>query len=211
LKTLTIEQKLWQTGIQTIAGIDEVGRGPLAGPVFACAVIFKPDYFLDGVKDSKKLSEKNRVLLSRELRKNAVTFSIGISDEKEIDKINIRQATFLAMKRALEKLTIEPMYVLVDGENIPDLRFPSSGIIKGDQRSFTISAASIIAKVERDNYMKNLDVEFPVYHFAKNKGYGTQEHIAALKMNGICQYHRKSFLSKILGANFKSGFKEIKK
>lgn len=195
---LSYEKKLWQQGYNFIAGIDEVGRGPLAGAVYACAIIFKKEIFIPEVRDSKKLSEKKRELLFELIRENAVSFAIGTANEKEIDTINIRQSTFLAMRRAVEGLKIQPDYLVVDGFDLPESNIPSEGIIKGDDKSFTIAAASIIAKVSRDAYMKDLDKKYPNYKFAKNKGYGTKEHIEAIKKYGITPVHRKSFLTKIV-------------
>jgi ribonuclease HII len=195
---LLFENKLWQEGFKFIAGIDETGRGPLAGPVYACAIIFKKDLIIPEVKDSKKISEKKREVLFDLIKKNAVSYAIGIASEKEIDTINIRQATFLAMHRAIEGLSRKPDYLLIDGFNLPDSNIPSEGIIKGDDKSFTIAAASIMAKVSRDAYMKDLDKKYPNYKFAKNKGYGTREHIEAIKKYGVTQVHRKSFLKNVI-------------
>lgn len=195
---LIYEKKLWKQGYHFIAGIDEAGRGPLAGSVYACAIIFKKDFIINEVRDSKKLSEKKRDLLFGLIKKNALAFAIGIASEKEIDKINIRQASFLAMNRAVANLQLKPDYLLIDGFGLPDSDVPSQGIIKGDDMSFTIAAASIIAKVSRDVYMKDLDKKYPQYKFAKNKGYGTKEHIEAIKKYGITPVHRKSFLTKII-------------
>lgn len=195
---LKYEKKLWQQGFNTIAGIDEVGRGPLAGAVYACAIIFKKDFMIHEVQDSKKLSEIKRELLFEIIKENAISFAIGTASEQEIDTINIRQATFIAMQRAIDRLSVKPDCLLIDGFDLPDSNIPSKGIIKGDDKSFTIAAASIIAKVTRDAYMKNLDKKFPNYKFAKNKGYGTKEHIEAIKKYGITPIHRKSFLKKII-------------
>jgi ribonuclease HII len=195
---LIYEKKLWQQGYQFVAGIDEVGRGPLAGAVYACAIIFEKDLIIPEVQDSKKLSEKKRKLLFDLIKENAVSYAIGTASEKEIDTINIRQASFLAMRRAVEGLNVKPDYLLVDGFDLPDSKLPSEGIIKGDDKSFTIAAASIIAKVSRDAYMKDLDKKYPNYKFAINKGYGTKEHIEAIKKYGITPVHRKTFLTKII-------------
>jgi ribonuclease HII len=195
---LVYENKLWGQNLDNLAGIDEVGRGPLAGPVVACAVIFDKSFYHPDVKDSKQLSHKRREQLSAILRINARAFSIAQASESEIDRINIRQASFLAMRRAVAGLQVSPDYLLIDGEKLPECTIPSQGIIKGDQLSFSISAASIIAKVARDRLMQELDREYPYYKFAQNKGYGTREHIQALKTQGPSPYHRKSFLTKIL-------------
>ena len=197
-KNLAIEQNIWQAGYRFLAGIDEVGRGPLAGPVFACAVIFDPTFYHADVRDSKQLVKGKRESLAEILRNKALDCGIGHASVTEIDEINIRQATFKAMHRALAALTVSPDYLLIDGENLPDAPCPSQGIIRGDVDSFTISAASIIAKVARDKYMQKLDQVYPVYKFAKNKGYGTAEHIDALHTKGPSPYHRKTFLTKIL-------------
>jgi ribonuclease HII len=198
LHRLEIEKQLWNKGNNFIAGIDEVGRGPLAGPVFACAVIFKRDFFLKEVRDSKKTSSQQRECLAPLLQEMALSWAIGTASVQEIDQINIRQATFLAMRRAVESLKIKPDYLLVDGENLTHPPYNSMGVIHGDQISFTIGAASIIAKVERDNFMMKLDDSYPYYKFAKNKGYGTAEHIKILKQIGPSPQHRISFLTRIL-------------
>lgn len=195
---LKIEKQLWNKGINFIAGIDEVGRGPLAGPVFACAVIFERNFFLKEVRDSKKTSSQQREFLAPLLQKVALSWAIGTASVQEIDQINIRQATFLAMRRAVETLKIKPDYLLVDGEDLPHPPYNSMGVIHGDQISFTIGAASIIAKVERDKFMMKLDDSYPNYKFAKNKGYGTAEHIRVLKQIGPSPHHRNSFLTRIL-------------
>ena len=195
---LAYERKLWYKGYSIIAGIDEAGRGPLAGSVYAAAIIFEKEFIIPEVKDSKKLSEKKRELLFALIKENAISYAIGIASEKEIDEINIRQASILAMQRAVKVLNIKPDFLLVDGFDLPDSNIPSEGIIKGDDKSFTIAAASIIAKVSRDAYMKDLDKKYPNYKFAKNKGYGTKEHIEAIKKYGITPVHRKSFLTRII-------------
>lgn len=194
---LFFEKQLWQKGYSAIAGIDEVGRGPLAGPVYACAVIFHRSYFQAGVRDSKKVSEKKRIILSNLLTGHALSWAIGQASVAEIDEMNIRQATFLAMKRAVKGLQIPADYLLIDGEEIPGVSLPMTALIKGDARSFTIGAASIIAKVKRDTYMLHLDRVYPSYGFKTNKGYGTAEHIRALKLHGVTPYHRNTFLKKI--------------
>jgi ribonuclease HII len=195
---LTYEKKLWMQGYQFIAGIDEAGRGPLAGTVYACVIIFNKDFLNPDVQDSKKLSEKKREALFKVIKENAVSYAIGTASEIEIDTINIRQATFIAMQRAIDRLSVKPDYLLIDGFDLPDSNIPSKGIIKGDDKSFTIAAASIMAKVTRDAYMIDLDKKYPNYKFAKNKGYGTKEHIEAIKKYGITPIHRKSFLKKII-------------
>ncbi len=197
LNRLLIERELWEQGYVHIAGIDEVGRGPLAGPVYACAVIFRSDFYHHEVRDSKRLTSGKREELAQILIKEAISYGVGTASPAEIDKIDIRQATFLAMHRALGELKVKPDYLLVDGEKLPDTKYPVQGIIGGDDKSFTIGAASIIAKVTRDAFMIDLDKKYPYYKFAKNKGYGTKEHIQAIKEYGVTPIHRKSFLSKI--------------
>ena len=173
--------------------MDEAGRGPLAGPVFAAAVILPRKRSIDGLNDSKKLSEKKRNLLADEIKRRSIAWSIGISDVNEIDSINILQASLLAMQRAIENLDIMPQLILVDGVHAPDIDIPTKTIIKGDQIKKSIMAASIIAKVSRDNYMKNLDDKFPNYGFKQHKGYPTKFHLEALKLYGITKEHRLSF------------------
>ncbi len=197
IEQLKFESDLWKAGYQFIAGVDEVGRGPLAGPVTACAVIFHKDYYLEEVKDSKKLSPAKREYLANILKEHALCWELGSASVAEIEKFNIRQATFIAMRRAIDSLKTKPEFILIDGEDLPQSACSSKVIIKGDILSFTISAASIIAKVNRDAYMQSIDREFPVYKFAKNKGYGTAEHIEALKKYGPSLYHRQSFLGRI--------------
>jgi len=188
-----MERTLWAKNIEHVAGVDEAGRGPLAGPVVAAAVIFPKEFILDGVDDSKKLSARKREELFIMISQQAISIGIGIIDHKVIDRINILKATHAAMRRALENLTIKPDYVLVDGNtfNHDTLRFQN--IIGGDAKSFTIAAASIIAKVTRDRLMCELDICFPQYGFARHKGYGTPQHIEAIRTFGICEIHRKSF------------------
>ena len=187
-----------------IAGVDEVGRGPLAGPVVACAIIMPNGLFIEGVKDSKKLSEKKRTILDQKIRQEAIAIGIGVVDEKTIDKINIKQATRLAMKMAVENLvdnskySIAPNIVLIDAENI-DIDIKQISIIKGDDRCYPIACASIVAKVYRDSLFENLETLYPGYEFYKNKGYGTKKHREAILEIGITPIHRKSFLKKILG------------
>ena len=198
INRLAIENEIWESGYSKIAGIDEVGRGPLAGPVYACAVIFPKYFFIEEVRDSKLLSEKKRLEILPILKNESITWGIGTATPEEIDTINIRQATLLAMQRAIEKLKLKPNYILVDGRDIPKIKYPAKSVIGGDDKSFTIAAASIIAKVARDAFMIDLDKKYPNYKFAKNKGYGTKEHIEAIKEYGATLFHRKSFLSKIL-------------
>lgn len=188
-----------QNGYAVICGIDEAGRGPLAGPVFAAAVILPDHHGIEGLNDSKKLSEKKRELLFDEIIKTAVSYSIAFATEQEIDEINILQATFLAMKRACDGLAVRPEFALVDGNRMPPLDVPAQTVIKGDALSASIAAASILAKVSRDRLLYELDKLYPQYQFAKHKGYGTKLHVELLKQYGPCPIHRRTFLKKILG------------
>jgi len=176
-----------------IAGVDEVGRGPLAGPVVTAAVILDPDNPIIGLNDSKKLSEKKRELLAIEIREKALAWCIGRSEIEEIDQINILQATMVAMQRAVAGLSIKPTRVLVDGNRTPDFSIPAEAIIKGDGKIAEISAASIIAKVYRDHEMCEMDDHYPGYGFSRHKGYPTRHHLAAIETLGVCEIHRKSF------------------
>ena len=188
--------------LKLIAGIDEAGRGPWAGPVVSAVVILNEKNIPDGLNDSKKLSEKKRLSLYSSIY-NFHFVGVGISSIEEIDSMNVLQATFLSMKRAVEDLNPQPEYILVDGNLDPGLNFKTKCIIKGDSISISIAAASVIAKVTRDNLMLKLDKEFPNYNWKKNKGYGTAEHRNALELHGPCKYHRKSFspINKMLGVN----------
>jgi len=190
------------SSIGFIAGVDEAGRGPLAGPVIAAAVIFSPDVFIEGVNDSKKLSEKKRDELFPIIIDKALCFAYDIISNKTIDEINILKSSLLAMKNAVESLKIKPDLVLIDGNKTFDSSLNKKAIVKGDSKSFSIAAASIIAKVLRDKLMIDLHEEYPAYNWLKNKGYPTKEHIAAIKENGVTPFHRKSFLKKILGEQF---------
>lgn len=176
-----------------IAGVDEVGRGPLAGPVIAAAVILDPDKPIDGLTDSKKLSEKKRNLLSEEIKLKALSWCIARAEPSEIDEINILNASLLAMSRAVEGLNKEPNHCLIDGNKIPELRCSAEAIVKGDLKEPAISAASIIAKVARDNEMCQMDALYPGYGFAKHKGYPTKQHREAIIAKGVTDIHRKSF------------------
>lgn len=184
--------------VKIVAGTDEAGRGPLAGPVVAAAVIFSNDAVIEGVKDSKKLSAKKRELLFPEIKSRALTYGYDIISPEEIDEINILQASLKAMKNSVNKLTIAPDLILVDGNKAFSHTSKVLPIVKGDSKSFAIAAASIIAKVVRDAIMEKLSAEYPVYNWAQNKGYPTKEHIAAVKKYGATPYHRKTFLRKIL-------------
>ena len=186
-----------EKGFTSVCGIDEAGRGPLAGPVYAAAVILPEGLGIEGLNDSKKLSEKKREALFDIIKEKAVAFSVGIATAREIDGINILQATFLAMKRAVEGLGVPADYALVDGNRMPPLPIPGETVIKGDAKSPSIAAASILAKVSRDRYMYELDRELPEYQFAKHKGYGTALHYEMIKKYGISDYHRLSFLKNL--------------
>ncbi len=198
---LFYEKEALSEGFQQICGIDEVGRGPLAGPVFASAVILPTGCVISGVNDSKKLSPKKREELFDIIKAKAVGWAIGFATEQEIDQINILQATFLAMRRAVEALPTKPDLALVDGNRPPFLGdgIKVRTIVKGDSSSESIAAASIMAKVSRDRLMIKLDELYPEYGFTRNKGYGTAEHVKALLQYGPCPIHRTSFLKKILG------------
>ncbi len=176
-----------------MAGVDEVGRGSLAGPVIAAAVILDPENPIQGLMDSKKISEKERILLTKEIREKVLSWAIGRAEHDEIDSINILQASLLAMKRAIESLSIKPELVLVDGIYRPDVECKVEPIVKGDSKIAAISAASIIAKVTRDNEMVALADQYPGYGFSQHKGYPTKMHINALKELGVSSIHRKSF------------------
>ena len=189
------ERRLELGGYRLIGGIDEAGRGPLAGPVVAACVILNPEDPVLGVNDSKKLSPKRRSELKKQIEEKALAYGIGIVDEKTIDEINILEATKLAMKTAVENMKIQPDYLLIDALTLPDLSIPQEGIIKGDVLSVSIAAASILAKETRDELMIQLDAQYPGYGFAKHKGYGTPQHISALKSMGPLPIHRKSFIS----------------
>ncbi len=188
--------------IKFIAGVDEAGRGPLAGPVVSASVIFDEETFIPGVNDSKKLSEKERELLFPEILDKSLAYSVALVSHGRIDSINILQASLLSMKVAVGRLKIKPDLILVDGNKTFSSEIPAVPIIKGDSKSFAIAAASIIAKVTRDGIMKRMDAYFPQYLWAKNKGYATKEHIAAIKLHGCSPFHRKTFLTKILSAGF---------
>lgn len=196
----SFEENAVSKGFKTICGIDEAGRGPLAGPVYAAAVILPLGLEITGLNDSKKLSEKKREELFDVICEKAVDFSIGIADEKEIDKINILNATFLAMKRAVDGLKIRPDYALIDGNRYPRIGgVTEETIVKGDGKSMSVAAASILAKVSRDRYMLEIAEKYPQYCFEKHKGYGTKLHYEMLEKYGISPVHRKSFLKKLLG------------
>lgn len=198
MQKLEFETVLWQQGITLVAGVDEAGRGPLAGPVVAAAVVFPPAYFLAGVDDSKKLSRDRREQLYPQILANCCSYGVGIVSVAEIDRINIYQAAMLAMRQALDQLSPAAQHVLVDGRRNPKIDLPQTPIIKGDGLSFTIGAASIIAKVTRDRLMLDYHHAFPQYGFDKHKGYATRSHLAALQQHGPCEIHRRSFRPKAL-------------
>ena len=194
------EHAAMEEGFSLICGVDEAGRGPLAGPVCAAAVILPPGLELEGLNDSKKLSEKRREALYPLICEQALAYGIAFASEQEIDELNILQATFLAMRRAVGQLGQKPDLALVDGNREPDFGdIPVRTIIKGDSRSANIAAASILAKVTRDRFMLEQDAVYPQYGFAVHKGYGTQKHYAALREFGPCPIHRRSFLKKFYG------------
>lgn len=193
------ENEALASGYDIVCGVDEAGRGPLAGPVYAAAVVLKKGQTIEGVNDSKKLSEKKREELFDKIVSECSAFSVGTASEREIDEINILQATFLAMKRAVDGLSIKPDIALVDGNQIPPLDCAVKTVINGDAKSESIAAASIIAKVSRDRYMKEMAAKYPEYQFEKHKGYGTKLHYEMIEKYGICEIHRKSFLKKVLG------------
>ncbi len=186
------ERSLWNDGCRYIAGIDEVGRGPLAGPVIAAAVILPEDFHLPGLTDSKKLNQQKRECFFHYIKEHAISFGIGMVDSKIIDQINIYEATKLAMIEAVKNLVRTPDHLLIDAMKL-DLPIRQTPIIKGDSISISIAAASVLAKETRDTYMKNLAREFPHYGFDKNMGYGTQEHLSALHKAGVTREHRQSF------------------
>lgn len=194
------EHAAMEEGFSLICGVDEAGRGPLAGPVCAATVILPPDLELEGLNDSKKLSEKRREALYPMICEQALAYGIAFASEQEIDELNILQATFLAMRRAVGQLGLKPDLALVDGNREPDFGdIPVRTIVKGDSRSANIAAASILAKVTRDRFMLEQDAVYPQYGFAVHKGYGTQKHYAALREFGPCPIHRRSFLKKFYG------------
>ena len=186
-------------GYNIVCGIDEAGRGPLAGPVCAAAVILSEGCEIEGINDSKKLTEKKREALYDVIIEKALAYGIATADEKEIDEINILQATYLAMNRAFQKLSIKPDMALVDGNRDPKLGVPTQTIVKGDARSMSIAAASILAKVTRDRFMLEMDEKYPQYQFAKHKGYGTKLHYEMLAQYGPSEIHRMTFLKSFYG------------
>ena len=188
------ENEARKNGFMVIAGLDEAGRGPLAGPVVAGCCVLDPEVMVLGVNDSKKLSEKKRAELFPLIQEKALSYGVGIVDEKVIDQINILEATKLAMKKAIEALSVQPDLLLIDALRLPDLAIRQEDIIKGDAKSVSIAAASILAKETRDRIMREYDSVYPEYGFAKHKGYGTKEHIEAIRKYGPCPIHRRSFI-----------------
>lgn len=188
--------KIYSQGA-VVCGIDEAGRGPLAGPVFAACVILRDGAVLEGLDDSKKLTEKKREALFGRILESSVCYGIASASEKEIDEINILNASLLAMKRAYLQLAVKPDIALIDGNKTPNLDIRTEAVIKGDSKSAAIAAASILAKVSRDRFMLQLDSEYPQYSFQKHKGYPTQLHYELIKQYGICPVHRKSFLKNL--------------
>ena len=196
---LEYENEAYSKGYNCVCGVDEAGRGPLAGPVFAAAVILPKGYVIEGVNDSKKLSEKKREELFEKIKSEALCYSIASVDEKTIDEINILNATFLAMEKAVEGLKIHPDFVMIDGNRAPKhLDIPCQTIVKGDAKSASIAAASILAKVSRDRFMLEMAEKYPEYCFEKHKGYGTKLHYEMIEKYGICEIHIKTFLKKVL-------------
>ncbi|MBQ3251830.1 MAG: ribonuclease HII [Oscillospiraceae bacterium] len=188
-----------ENGFRMICGVDEAGRGPLAGPVCAAAVILPPHIEIPGLNDSKKLTDKKRRELFPVIQEKALAYGIAFADEKEIDTVNILQATYLAMQRAVSQLTCTPDYILVDGNRAPDFQIPAETVVKGDSLSASIAAASVLAKVTRDDLMLKLAEEYPQYRFDIHKGYGTKAHYEALRTYGPSPIHRLTFLKKFYG------------
>jgi len=191
---LTLERELWASGLEHVAGVDEVGRGPLAGPVVAAAVIFRPEVRVAGVTDSKKLTEAVREELVAEIRRRALCIGVGAASPAEVDRLNILRATHLAMRRAVSHLARAPDHILVDGLPVPELGDGHTAVVEGDSKSFTIACASIVAKTTRDRLMKRLARRYPEYGWETNVGYGTPEHVTALAERGPTPHHRRSFV-----------------
>ncbi len=194
---LEFEKEALAKGYKSVCGVDEAGRGPLAGPVCAAAVILPEGVIIDGVNDSKKLSEKKRESLFDVIREQALSYSIAYATVDEIEEINILNATMLAMRRAIDGLDIKAEYAMIDGNKIPPLDIDAECIVKGDAKSMSIACASILAKVSRDRLLYKYAEEYPIYGFDKHKGYGTKVHREAILKYGPCPYHRKSFLKKL--------------
>lgn len=186
-----------ERGFRAVCGIDEAGRGPLAGPVFAAAVILPDGCMIDGLDDSKKLSETKREALFDVIKEKSLSYGIGWAGEREIDEYNILQATFMAMRRAVEAMPVQPDYALVDGNRMPPLAIPGETVVKGDGKCACIAAASILAKVSRDRLLREWDEQYPGYGFTQHKGYGTKAHYEAIKKYGVLPVHRLSFLKNL--------------
>ena len=197
--TYEYEKQAMAEGYNVVCGVDEAGRGPLCGPVCAAAVILPMDCEIEGINDSKKLSEKKRDMLFDIIKEKALAYSVVMVDAQTIDEINILQATFKAMREAVEGLSIKADIALIDGNQKPGLSIEERTLVKGDAKSISIAAASILAKVTRDRYCLEMDEKHPEYQFAKHKGYGTKLHYEMIAEHGICPEHRKTFLKKILG------------
>ena len=194
-----IEDEFLDSGIKLICGVDEAGRGPLAGPVCAAAVILPPHIELPGLNDSKKLTDKRRRELYPLIQKAAIAYGIGFASHEEIDEINILQATYLAMERAIAQLSVSPEQLLIDGNRAKDFGIPTQTVVKGDSLSASIAAASVLAKVTRDDWMLQAAMDYPQYGFEVHKGYGTKAHYAALTAYGTSPIHRRTFLKKLYG------------
>jgi ribonuclease HII len=192
-----LENELFDSGITVICGVDEAGRGPLAGPVCAAACILPRGLEIEGLNDSKKLTEKRRDALYDVIKEKAVAYGIAFATVEEIEELNILGATYLAMNRAIEQLSVTPELALIDGNRNAGIQVNSQPVVKGDSKCADIAAASILAKVTRDRYMLELDKEYPAYGFAKHKGYGTKDHYAAIREHGMSPAHRPSFLKKM--------------
>ena len=194
------EKAAVNSGFSCICGVDEAGRGPLAGPVCAAAVILPEGAVIEGLDDSKKLTEKKRERLYDIIKQTAVAYSVAYGTLEEIETVNILEATYLAMNRAIEGLTVKPDFALIDGNRVPrGIKIPCETIVKGDSKSMSVAAASVLAKVTRDHLMLEYDKKYPEYNFKKHKGYGTKEHTELIKQYGPCEIHRLSFLKNILG------------
>ncbi len=211
LNMLNFERVLWKSGIQSVAGIDEVGIGPLAGPVVAAAVVFPPGTELAGIDDSKRLDIDQRVKMEAVIRRTATAIGVGLADVGEIDRLNIYHAALLAMRRAVEALPVKPDHLLIDARIIPDVSIPQNSFFKGDGINFSIAAASIIAKTHRDRLMEDLEKKYPGYGFGQHKGYGTAEHQNSIRQLGPCPIHRMSFpFIRELCGGFSELFYELK-
>jgi ribonuclease HII len=192
--SLKLERELWGDGLERVAGVDEAGRGPLAGPVVAAAVIFRPEERVVGVTDSKQLTETEREELVVEIRRRALCIGVGAASPREVDRLNILRATHLAMRRAVDHLVVPPEHVLVDGLPVPELGPAHTAVVGGDAKSFTIACASIVAKTTRDGLMRRLAARYPEYGWDTNVGYGTPDHVTALSECGPTPHHRRTFV-----------------